>query len=38
VWYAADRAVIAAAEGRYANREVVGRNDPALVLSDRPLH
>lgn len=36
-WYAADRAVIAAAEQRYDHRLVLPTGDPALVLSDRPL-
>lgn len=36
-WYAADRAVIAAAEQRYDHRLVIDHGDPALVLSNRSL-
>ena len=36
-WFAADRRVIAAAEGTFPYRTVVRHGDPALVLSNRPL-
>jgi uncharacterized membrane protein len=36
-WYAADNAVIAAAERDFPNRTVLDVGDPALVLSRRPL-
>jgi hypothetical protein len=35
-WFAADRRVIDAAEGRFPYRLVLPADDPALVLSDRP--
>ena len=36
-WFAHDRRVIDAAEGRYTHRLVIGPGDPALVLSNGPL-